>query len=75
MSFIKKSLICKEKAGTVTKVKLSCIISLFWNLGISIVHIVTVEITHKIHISFKTLASKKATTWRLKKSRSNDKLS
>ena len=75
MSFIKKSLICKEKAGTVTKVKLRSIISLFWNLGISIVHIVPVEITHKIQISFKTLASKKAATWRLKKSRSNDKLS
>ena len=34
-----------------------------------------VEITRKIRTSFKTMASQKATTWRLKQSQSNNKLS
>ena len=37
-------------------------------------HTVIVEITHKIRTSFITLASKKATIWRLKQSQSNDKI-
>ena len=36
--------------------------------------IVIVEITHKIRTFLKTLASSKATTWRLTKSQSNDEL-
>ena len=34
-------------------------------------HIVIVELTHKLRTSFKTLASKKAATWRLKKNQIN----
>ena len=44
---------------------------LFWNFGISIT--VIVEKTHKVWTSFKTLASKKASTWRLKKPQQYDK--
>ena len=49
MLFVKKRLICKKKAGTVTKGKLVTKIkklnqsASFWNFGI-----VIVEITHKI---------------------------
>ena len=38
-------------------------------------HVVNVEITRKLRTSFKTLASKKAAKWRLRKSQSSDKLS
>ena len=64
--------ICKEKYGAVTKVKLvtkikklrkSSFILELWYYH----HIVIVEITHKMQTSFKTLASKKAATWHLKK--------
>ena len=63
MSLIKKSFICKEKAGTVTKVKLVTKIRKH------------IQFYFENTISFKTLASKKAATWRLKKSQSNNKLS
>ena len=38
-------------------------------------HVVNVEITRKLRTSFKTLASKKAAKWRLRKSQGSDKLS
>ena len=64
---MKKNLICKEKSGSVTKVKLvskslfSFTLELWYQY-----HIVIVEITHKIRTSFKTLASKKAAAWQFK---------
>ena len=72
ISFVKRNVICKGKYGAVTKIKLvrkikklrklSFILELwYWH------HIVIMEITHKIRTSFKTLASKKPATWRLKK--------
>ena len=36
--------------------------------------IVIVEITYKIRTPFKTLISKKATTWQLKKAQNSDKI-
>ena len=65
MSFVKKNFIYTEKSGTVTKAQLR---------KFKKHRTVIVEITHKIRTSFKTLVSKTATTRRLKKSQSNDKL-
>ena len=68
---LKASMVKKKLATKIKKLgKLSFILELWYYH-----HIVIVEITHKIRTSFKTLASKKAATWRLKKSQSNDKLS
>ena len=64
----KEIVICKEKAGTVTKVKLVTKIKKHNQLYFGTLVIVIVEITHKMRTYFKTLASKKVTTWRLKKS-------
>ena len=73
-----KYFICKEKYGAVKKVnslrKLRSIISFILELWYQH-HVVIVEITHKIRASFKTLASKKVASWRLKKYHSNDELS
>ena len=62
MSFIKKKVICKEKSGAATKVKLVTKIKKLRNLNFTLElkhqhHFVIVEITHKIRTSFKTLAS------------------
>ena len=68
----------KNRVGTVAKVKVklltkiknynSFILELWYQH-----HTITVEITHKIWTSFKTLGSNKTITWRLKKSQSRDK--
>ena len=71
----KEIVICKVKAGTVTKVKLVTKIKKHNQLYFGTLVIVIVEITHKMRTYFKTLASKKATTYCLKQSHSNDKLS
>ena len=73
ISFIKKNFICKEKYGTVTNVKLVTRIKKLRKLSFILelwyyYRIVIVEMTHKITTFFKILASKKAVTWRLKKS-------
>ena len=76
LEFIKKSVIYKEKSGTVTKIKLRRFEQynqLYFEILV-IARTVIVEITHKIRTSLKTLVSKKAKTWRLKKSQSKDKL-
>ena len=73
--FIKKNFIGNERSGTVTKVKLVTKIKTHNQLYFgTLVFIDIVEIARKIRTSFKTLTSKKATTWRLKNSQSNDKL-
>ena len=77
MSFIEKNFVSKEKSGTsikgklVTKTKkhIRFILKLWYEH-----RTVIVEIMQKIQTSFKTLTSRKATSWRLKKSQSNDKL-
>ena len=74
MSFIEKNFVSKEKSGTsikgklVTKTKkhIRFILKLWFEYRTVIVEI--------IQTSFKTLTSRKATSWRLKKSQSNDKL-
>ena len=74
MSFIKKNFICKEKSRTATKVKLVTKIKKHNQLyfgTLVLACIVFVQINHKMWTSFKTLASKKAATWRLKKSQGN----
>ena len=71
----KEIVICKVKAGTVTKVKLVTKIKKHNQLYFGTLVIVIVEITHKMRTYFKTLASKKATTYCLKQPHSNDKLS
>ena len=77
MSVVKKIFICKEKSRTVKKVKLVIKIKKLNQLyfgALVLASFVLVEIMHKIWTSFKTLASKKAGTWHLKKSLSNDRL-
>ena len=72
---------CKKHYHSATKVFQVCIgivyNSFILELGISIISISTALLLWrycKIWTSFKTLVSKKATIWRLKKSHSNDKI-
>ena len=59
ISFIKKNFICKEKPGTATKVKL----------------VRKVKKHNQLFFDFGVAIAEIATTWRLKKSQNNDKLS
>ena len=59
ISFIKKNFICKEKRGTATKVKL----------------VRKVKKHNQLFFDFGVVIAEIATTWRLKKSQNNDKLS
>ena len=85
MPVIKKNFIkfiYKEKPGTVTKLKLvqkkrNQKFKMYNQLYFGTLVLAStgiVEITHNKWTSFKTLAPKKATTWWLKQSQSNNKL-
>ena len=69
MSFIKKSFICKENAGTVTKVKLVAKVKKHNQLYFGTLILASYcycEDNVKLRTFFKTLASKNAATWGLK---------
>ena len=72
-----KSVIIKQVSYKSLYVKIWYMIALFWNCDISTSPLLALHCgdkIRKIRTSFKTLVSKKATTWWLKESQSNDKL-